>query len=288
MEELTICWSITTVCNMNCYYCFSHHDNDNKQFHMTDRLIDVTIQKLREAAKTYSIRLVILGGEPTLHPNLKEICEKCLTFCRKVIVVTNGSKVEQLHSLPKEVSIDLSYHGQRLSYFFPLIEEISKTHFCQVLCVLDKKCESDIIHLYNWCEDNQVMFEAIPLVDNVTEISDLYADEYLDKVDSKILYKIPMFDKLLTNVEVYRRNRTNVESDTLFYCSQSNIAIYANGYYYPCCKSGLFNHRYHIEDDKHKIKIGSLCKHRYCMENRGCIDFAGWRQDPDGFLFGNN
>ena len=288
MEELTICWSITTMCNMKCSYCFSSYDNDNKQFHMNDRLVDVTLNKLKEASKKYSIRLVILGGEPTLHPRLKEICESCLTFCRKVIVVTNGTNVDVVETLPENIYIDVSYHGQKLSYFIPLVQRLQNKHFTQILCVLDKSCETDIINLHSWCEEHNFMFEAIPCVDNVTEISETYDDTFLDKVSTNILYQIPMFDGLQSNIDVYRKNKANIEENTFFYCKQSNIAIYATGYYYPCCKSGFVNHKYHIEDDNHNIRIGSLCKHRYCMENRGCLDFAGWRQDPDGFLFGNN
>lgn len=288
MEELTICWSITTMCNLRCPYCFSRHDNDDEEYHMSERLIRKTIEKMKTAAKKYSIRLVILGGEPTLYPRLKEVCEECLDFCRKVIVVTNGTREDVIDNLPEKISIDLSYHGQPLTYFLPLVERLTKKHFTQVLCTIDKTCESDIIVLHDWCERKHIMFEAIPIVDNDTEISEDYQFSFLEKLDTNILYRIPMFDDVLTNIEVYTRNKDNKEEDTIFYCSQSNIAIYANGYYYPCCKSGLLNHRYHIEDDRHDLKLGSLCKHRYCMENRGCLDFAGWRQDPDGFLFGHN
>ena len=286
MEELTICWSITTKCNMNCSYCFSKYDHA-EEYHISDRLLERTITKIMRASKKYSIRLVILGGEPTLHPRLKEICERCLVFCRKVIIVTNGTKPEIIHNIPKEVSIDLSYHGQDLSYFLPLIEELKKTHFTQILCVLDKYCKSNIITLHDWCEKTHTMFEAIPIVDNVTELAEDYEDTFLNAVRSDIYYKIPMFSGVQTNLDVYVKNRNNIEEDCLILCKQSNIAIYANGYYYPCCKNGMLYHKAHIEGDQ-DIRLEILCRHRYCMENRGCLDFAGWRQDPDGFLFGNN
>lgn len=288
MKELTICWSITTKCNLNCPYCFSKYDND-KSYDMSDRLINVTIKKLKEASEKYSIRLVILGGEPTLHPALKQICEKCLTFCRKVIVVTNGIKYDVINDLPKEVSVDLSYHGEELNLFYKTITSIKEYHFVQVLCPLYKNDLDKILSLIRWCKEHEIIYESIPIVDNESEIAENYEDDLITVVSSNVTYNIPMFNKRLTNMEIYKLNKNNVEETTKFHvCLQPNIAIYANGIYYPCCKSGLLYNKHHVEDDVHHFKLETLCNHRYCMENRGCLDFAGWRQDPDGFLFGNN
>ena len=284
-DELTICLSITSVCNLNCYYCFSAYENKNR-YHMSDYLVNYTLNKLENKSKENPIRLVILGGEPTLYPNIKNVCERALKFCRKVIVVTNGTNLDIISKLPKEVSIDFSYHGQNIDWFITHVKEIQKYHYVQILCVLDKKCIENCIKIYKWCSKNILFFEPIPLVHNDTEISEFYSDSLLENFsDSNIIYNVPSIGTM-DSISLYKKFR-NPKLDELKLCKQKNIAIYPDGYTYPCCKTGLLNYKRHIEDDK-SLQYNILCEHQYCMKNRGCIDMSGWRQDPDGFFPWNN
>ena len=79
---------LTYRCNQRCLFCVSDHTN-HKQF--LDYQIDQTV--LREVfystGKTYNI-LHISGGEPTLHPNLPELCAYAKNQVQTVLLSTNG------------------------------------------------------------------------------------------------------------------------------------------------------------------------------------------------------
>lgn len=285
-KELTICWSITSVCNRPCWYCFSRYENKVTQ-HMSQHLIDVTLDKLEKQSKFQNIRLIILGGEPTLYPEILNICNRCLQFCRKVVLVTNGDNIDTIIKLPTDISIDISYHGQDLLSFKNIIKIISNYHYLQVLCVLDTQCIDNCIELSNWCLENNIFFEPIPIVDNISECALIYPENILNKFNSNIFYNIPEIG-VIDSLSVYKHNLLYTSYiDHMKICEQTNIAIYPNGFVYPCCKNGLLHYKKHIEEND-IFKYRLFCTTQYCMKNRGCIDFSGWRQDPDGFFPWNN
>lgn len=279
--ELTLCWCITAVCNLKCSYCFSLYEN-KYQSHMSDYLVNYTLNKIKEKSKENSIRLVILGGEPTLYPYIGNVCKESLEFCRKVILVTNGTQLDVLKKIDGNVSVDFSYHGQDLNWFTQRILDIQKYHYVQVLCVLDKSIINKCIELSDWCNTQNIMFEPIPLVNNNTEIAESYDEMTLRRFKNNIIYNIPQIG-LCDSINVFRRCRDYHAEDILRICEQTNIAIYSNGFVYPCCKTGQMKYKKHIEDPK-ALQYKLICEHQYCMRNRGCLDFAGWRQDPNGFF----
>lgn len=291
--ELTICWSITTKCNMSCYYCFSKHDHLNSSEDMTIQVKQAVFDRLKELQEKQSVRLVILGGEPTLYNELYELCHEAIPLCRKVVVVTNGTRPEVIEKLPNEISIDLSYHGQELEHFKKIIDRIRKTKFLQVLCVLDPNCIDRCIELYRWCLANSIPFEAIPLVDNDTELAALYPDSLIDEFSKTPVYYssevFPLSGNIFSHIDIYRKGRDkqwDIQSGFNL-CHQTNIAIYTDGSVYPCCRTGRVNHRTNVFDKK-CMRYQIPCNHPWCLENRGCLDMAGWRQDPDGFFPWNN
>jgi len=69
---------ITNYCWKNCVYCsrFSRHIRKDQRFHMS---LDKIEQALR-SLKNWRNGIGIIGGEPTLHPQFKEICELLLDY----------------------------------------------------------------------------------------------------------------------------------------------------------------------------------------------------------------
>lgn len=289
MDELTLCWSITTKCNMNCWYCFSRYDSKNIQYDMSDIIRDYTLERLKKLSKNISIRTVILGGEPSLYYDLYNLTKNLLTFSRKVIVVTNGTKKEVINELPSDVSIDLSYHGQDIETFLSVLHEIKKYHYTQVLCTLDTKCIDRCIEIYNKCCDEDIYCEIIPIVDNETEQTIVYDKNIMSKFNRKqILYKNEDLFGIKNNIGIYFQNLYYNSNDKFIVCKQTNLALYPDGTIYPCCKTGQREHKKYVYDDN-AFRYILTCKNQYCMMNRGCLDMAGWRQDPDGrFFSGNN
>ena len=82
-------FNINYECNNNCRFCFSHHTS----WH--DVKYNVSLQEVKKIISDYQIspedRIVINGGEPTLHKELFEIVDKKRKKSRHIVMYTNGT-----------------------------------------------------------------------------------------------------------------------------------------------------------------------------------------------------
>ena len=77
---------ITDKCTMECNHCIERCTQDGK--HMNMQVFGRTLEFIR---KINPAKIIISGGEPTLHPNYFEIIEKLITeFGRSRIIVTSN------------------------------------------------------------------------------------------------------------------------------------------------------------------------------------------------------
>ena len=103
---------LTEVCNMNCAYCFAKETMmapPKKEMSLADfeRLL-VFLKNNRQN----EVRL--MGGEPTLHSQFKEIVDLALSHSLKVKIFTNGFFSEDLaHWLAN--SGNVKYEFQKFS-----------------------------------------------------------------------------------------------------------------------------------------------------------------------------
>lgn len=81
-----IVWNITKACNMNCLHCYENagiKSNDE----LTPEQIHQGIDILADAGVTV---LAFSGGEPTIHPNIKEFIKHAYERGMYVAIATNG------------------------------------------------------------------------------------------------------------------------------------------------------------------------------------------------------
>jgi len=140
---------VTSSCNLNCIYCYRELIKENKQF--------LDIDKLKEILENAGIRfklVTITGGEPFIHPNLKDIIEITRKYTKKLNVTTNGTLIIDnfvwLYPLLKEdtintitISLDTLNPSQ-----FRLYTETSQKLFKKVivgLSLLSKEFSDKII-----------------------------------------------------------------------------------------------------------------------------------------------
>ena len=69
---------VTSICNYKCWYCNSHYAKQYQNTILTLKTLDIIIHHLKIINKNYNIYL--LGGEPLLHPHLKDIINKLNEF----------------------------------------------------------------------------------------------------------------------------------------------------------------------------------------------------------------
>jgi len=91
----TIC--ITQKCNLNCKYCYQHHDNRSMVFDTAKRCIDEIFQK--DAADADRIEVNFIGGEPLLEYDLlKKLFEYTKVTYNKpfyFFATTNGTLLNE-------------------------------------------------------------------------------------------------------------------------------------------------------------------------------------------------
>lgn len=105
-KELCINWDITRHCNYDCWYCIPEfHDNSNF-FRNKEELLsgwNNFTKNLLKGFQNTDVKLHVLGGEPTLHPDYIEILGQINSPNTYMITMTNGSN-------------SLNYYKELLTY----------------------------------------------------------------------------------------------------------------------------------------------------------------------------
>jgi len=83
---------LTNNCQKNCWYCIN--SNTDRRLYMP---IDKALNNIRQAVEKYDIKeAVILGGEPTMHPQLFEFIEGLKSVgLKRFGITTNGIKMSK-------------------------------------------------------------------------------------------------------------------------------------------------------------------------------------------------
>ncbi len=96
------CVIFTSGCNMNCWYCHNQSLISSKGELGS---VDEILQFIKSRAG-FLEGVVISGGEPTLHKDLKDVIKRIKELGLRVKLDTNGTNFEILQSLVKENLVD--------------------------------------------------------------------------------------------------------------------------------------------------------------------------------------
>lgn len=249
--------SITSDCNMRCFYC--HNEGQGifvNKFMTIEALRSIVMMGIKFGVS--KVRLT--GGEPSLHPELIEMINmlKKDLVVRNVGINTNGMMLDS-HLLNKLVESKLDVMVVGLDYFDSAISKnspIGKSSeeiinnitiakrmglVVQIASVYDGSNLNDIVCLVKWCKDNNILFKVLELSDN--------------NVVSKTSIKFVDLIKLLCKNFGLRLGKTmalneifgihNNGSKILFFhshcrirecyeCSQIHMRVTVNGNAKPC------------------------------------------------------
>lgn len=101
---------ITNRCNLRCGGCFNSHNLGKG-----DMALDEYETHVRQHADSIK-KVVILGGEPTLHPDLPEMIRLNQSLSLKTTIYTNGFKIKRLEEACLEgVAVRVGVYGAERS-----------------------------------------------------------------------------------------------------------------------------------------------------------------------------
>lgn len=106
-------WNILYNCNLSCSYCYVSKKNEKMSLDQIASLNKVIRESLQGK---YGALHLLVGGEPTLHPQLEDIVFE-LNTTGDVEILTNGLNLKRLLPIKDKVSIQISLHHE---YFFNL------------------------------------------------------------------------------------------------------------------------------------------------------------------------
>ncbi len=113
---------ITTQCNLSCPACYAHSGPENASYLPLDQALHAI--ETAVARENGRLDVVMLsGGEPTVHPQFREVLDALVEFpVTRILVNTNGIRLanddaflELLRGHRDRVEVYLQYDGQRAS-----------------------------------------------------------------------------------------------------------------------------------------------------------------------------
>jgi len=103
-DAANVFFHITTRCNLNCRHCYINthqHGNETLPLDVVERWLNLFCQREGKA------NLVLLGGEPTLHPQLADIVKTARKLAyNSVTIDTNGYLFHDILSKVEPVDVD--------------------------------------------------------------------------------------------------------------------------------------------------------------------------------------
>ena len=114
---LDICWDLLNLCNLNCPYCYARKEYQTRKEYKDSLLLVFTKPKCDRVLSQLKcikndIHVGLLGGEPTLNPNLNYIIQSLDSFnnVKKIKLVTNGTRLLSDLFLSDKLEINFSCH----------------------------------------------------------------------------------------------------------------------------------------------------------------------------------
>lgn len=184
---ITIMWTITNNCNYKCPYCLvpkGIKNIDKKRIHYINQFKD----KIRY--------LIIFGGEPTLHPDIKYILEN--SRCNTKLWTNFSQPIEMYKDLPlSDITLNVTFHSdmtdidtftkkleqikpycKKLACYMPISLSFKKESFDKVFPLVDK-CETiPIVGIKNYYPDTDFLYKNTLKYDLAVEVKNKKLDNW--------------------------------------------------------------------------------------------------------------
>jgi organic radical activating enzyme len=277
---------ILTICDNKCPYCYSRADSKMWGLVMNDKFLTNTlfpqIENLsKELSKNHKfLDIIILGGEPTLHPQLNRIIDFITTLDNtKVSITSNGNRAYSNISENKNVRWAFTFHPSQVKDDDRWLNNIisKKDLFWEVSVhpMIDCWVSEDVIYSYarrikriiQRCFDNNICIQ--PVFQN-----NPYSENILQSIDIERIKKYYSFLEELPSYYEYNDTKVNdyyiitngINNFNGFKCTNNFFSINVCGELHQNCSYKSF---------KFSDLINYSCKNFICpLEKCICIGFS--------------
>lgn len=230
----SVTWEITKECNYKCSYCNVYsegHDLTN---------IEDTIRFLNSFGDGKNLKITLFGGEPTLHPQIKDIVK---SLNNDITLFTNlsGSLTlyQDLVSLKKDIELSASYHPAKVSFclFYDKIKDLLKvTTKVKVVFMLDPTVNERYRDNYNSLLALGLSVEVHKVVyDNDRSPNSIEENQLID-ADKSTNIQVEFEDNTIKEVSSEYLLSNGLNNFKYFKCQSgcNNLYISKEGEIYPC------------------------------------------------------
>lgn len=284
VNRLYVHWDLLTKCNFNCSYCYArnHYNIHNNWQKMSNNLDIKLILEALSRAKL-PVFLGLLGGEPTLHPNFKDIFEEI----NKKIIIKDNSRLYITSNLSNDKLLNLNYNKKikilaslhlehkkeynNFKDFLKRVDYLSKLVQVRInlmLIPLEEYFE-DIKHLieklknmnielhphfiYDGTPSNNLKYNYLKLFEAIPELKNIHKEFIFETKED--IFKV-------SDSEIFKNKLNNFKG---FKCYNNNYEISFDGYITNVCKYSRVDIKSNLNYFKKIDKINPIiCPHSQC------------------------
>jgi organic radical activating enzyme len=143
---------ITNRCNLKCNGCFARNIIGEHRVHMQP---DEYLKTIRTAVSKGVERITLIGGEPLMHPHLKEFVEMNYVYGLKTTIYSNGYHLDnysEIDLLEAKIRVSLYCKSGKLKS----VENLPKTDIKYDVCFMVSKTTSvdELLETAKYLEEN--------------------------------------------------------------------------------------------------------------------------------------
>jgi len=166
-NTIRIFWDLLYICNLECNYCYARRWNNWNKLSKNQEYYKI-LKQLNNIPE--DLELVLLGGEPTLFPNLSNFINKAFLQIEKLKSLTVISNLntkfnfEKIASLDKKYTINwnVSFHSNYTNkeIFYSNLKDIIFFNInLSINIIIDESPnKSAIIELIQFCKQNNILY----------------------------------------------------------------------------------------------------------------------------------
>lgn len=281
-NDFNILAYVADVCNYSCQYCYNNMPRTKTCLDLSMLLKFV---KLIRQKTTKNIELDLIGGEPTLHPDLLRFCIELQSVPNLVTTIytnfaTNISLLKQLEEV--NVKFEATWHSQ-CKDFEQRLAQFKASSFRTITLMYEKQCTQqviDIAHRLNTVYNIDIQPVIIgDSFDTYTDLQLKQLAEYEQTEDrNNAVFALEYNDKsieYLTHNDIYHKTHYNYKH---WICNAGYDLLYIhfNGNVYPC--DGFFDMKktpianiYNLQQDfklKKSLCLLASCPHEDNVEKQ--------------------